>query len=827
MKNFLSLDNLEQKSSLSINSFITASSQISGYPITNILKDDKNIWLSEEFLPQEIILNFRNIKLKEHPKQLTAIGVYCWNKYPTNPKIIEVLISKEKGSNFISLGHFDLSFKAGRQLIYLDDDNDIELEELLNNVNFDNLIIKLIIKETFGGKQTYINNLYLYDNIDTNNINPNSNANSNNNINSLNDNNDLNYINNEYMYIDEKINLNNNNININEIDDNKEKSERLIKIEKNQELNDNENKEVINDNENQIKQFEENISPNDEDNISDIKSKTMIENFNKKRMIPNRVTKTPKLFKKHSNKEDRPMTANPLNNRNFNTTVRQYNNKNILDNSNYNNNSFNNITNSQLNNGNSHNKLSQLINEFRIYKENQESIMNNYENRVRLLEEKCIELKNTMRKMNATMNTIIESQYSQSQASNEYFLKECQNMINEAIVNVISNFGRNMNPYSIPMGMNPLYPNLFMNAKKNKNMNNLNNMLFPNYNSIPLWRGNYNFMEGKNIRNREMNFNNINNNINNFYDENQNNFINDNDNDENNINDNDNENGEGEYYEQEMNNNNEEEYNNFNNIDKENNMEYFENNNNNDIINNDNENKVMENNINDDKTDKDLYSNNLYNDGLMSYEERIRTNPKKFSNLFSKSTNNYRINKNIIVNQNNNLDNINQEKLTSTTEETQNIKLKKKSQSNSNINNAINQNITETNIPKSNNVAKKDNNYENKKYLNENKSKPNIHKNIINNSKEELNKDSSSDNSIDNIQINTNITENILKPTLEKFENYISINNFGKSHNVYSFNNKKDIFGDSIKDEKAIKGKNNKNDNSFKNVKKIDDEKKI
>ena len=827
MKNFLSLDNLEQKSSLSINSFITASSQISGYPITNILKDDKNIWLSEEFLPQEIILNFRNIKLKEHPKQLTAIGVYCWNKYPTNPKIIEVLISKEKGSNFISLGHFDLSFKAGRQLIYLDDDNDIELEELLNNVNFDNLIIKLIIKETFGGKQTYINNLYLYDNIDTNNINPNSNANSNNNINSLNDNNDLNYINNEYMYIDEKINLNNNNININEIDDNKEKSEHLIKIEKNQELNDNENKEIINDNENQIKQFEENISPNDEDNISDIKSKTMIENFNKKRMIPNRVTKTPKLFKKHSNKEDRPMTANPLNNRNFNTTVRQYNNKNILDNSNYNNNSFNNITNSQLNNGNSHNKLSQLINEFRIYKENQESIMNNYENRVRLLEEKCIELKNTMRKMNATMNTIIESQYSQSQASNEYFLKECQNMINEAIVNVISNFGRNMNPYSIPMGMNPLYPNLFMNAKKNKNMNNLNNMLFPNYNSIPLWRGNYNFMEGKNIRNREMNFNNINNNINNFYDENQNNFINDNDNDENNINDNDNENGEGEYYEQEMNNNNEEEYNNFNNIDKENNMEYFENNNNNDIINNDNENKVMENNINDDKTDKDLYSNNLYNDGLMSYEERIRTNPKKFSNLFSKSTNNYRINKNIIVNQNNNLDNINKEKLTSTTEETQNIKLKKKSQSNSNINNAINQNITETNIPKSNNVAKKDNNYENKKYLNENKSKPNIHKNIINNSQEELNKDSSSDNSIDNIQINTNITENILKPTLEKFENYISINNFGKSHNVYSFNNKKDIFGDSIKDEKATKGKNNKNDNSFKNVKKIDDEKKI
>ena len=160
MKNFLSLENLEFKSTLSIKSFISASSEINGYPIENILKEDKNIWLSEDFLPQEIILNFRNIKLKEHPKKLTAIGIYCWNKYPTNPKIIEVLISKEIGNNFISLGHFDLSFKAGRQLIYLDDDNDMELEELLNTVNFDNLIIKLIIKETFGGKHTYINNLY-------------------------------------------------------------------------------------------------------------------------------------------------------------------------------------------------------------------------------------------------------------------------------------------------------------------------------------------------------------------------------------------------------------------------------------------------------------------------------------------------------------------------------------------------------------------------------------------------------------------------------------------------------------------------------------------
>ena len=56
----------------------------------------------------------------------------------------------------------------------------------------------------------------------------------------------------------------------------------------------------------------------------------------------------------------------------------------------------------------------------------------------------------------------------------------------------------------------------------------------------------------------------------------------------------------------------------------------------------------------------------------------------------------------------------------------------------------------------------------------------------------------SSDNSSDDIQINTELTENILKPTLEKFENYININNFGKSQSVYSTNAsnaKKEIFG--------------------------------
>ena len=865
MKNFLSLENLELKSTLSIKSFISASSEMNGYPIVNILQEDKNIWLSEEFLPQEIILNFRNIKLKEHPKKLTAIGIYCWNKYPTNPKIIEVLISKETGNNFISLGHFDLSYKAGRQLIYLDDDNDIELENLLNTVNFNNLIIKLIIKETFGGKHTYLNNLYLYDNIDTNIINSNSNLNNNMDMN-LNPN-----ANNHYMYIDDN-NDNNyndnelNNINdINELNDMDENDNKNLNMNLKQNNNsppinnnnDNENQELINENINinDIKNFEENLSPNlEEDNSSDYKSKTMAENFNKKRIKSSRgrenETKTPKIFKKYSNQEDRPMTGNSLSNRIINTTIRQYKNKNLLD---YDNNSINNMTKSPYNNINGTNRLSQLINEFRNYKESQESIMSNYENRVKLLEDKCNELKNTMKKMNAMMNTIIESQYSQSQASNDNLIKECQNMINEAIVNVLSNMGGpSVESYSLQMP--PIYPNYPMGMKKIKNMNNMNNnMFFNNYNSIPTGRISANYIYDNNFRKKEMNFDNMNyinlnsmnnNNMNNYYDDNNmENYIydnnNENENEDNNMNDendrNENYNG-AEYLEQEIKNMENEQLNNNSNNDNENNMDYLENENNinnveNNMIENNNlkENNIIESNVNsninernnDTKTVKSLHSNDLYNDGLIPYEERIRSNPKKYSNLFAKSSNNYRVNKtNIITRNNNNSENNNQPITFNSEYEIRPIKTLNSSKNNSNSNIFKSNNQTFTELKE---------NANNKTYLIKNSSKLNIKKleNNANINNDEINKDlSSSDNSIDNIQINTKITESILKPTLEKFENYMSLNNnnnFGKSQNIYSahsFSTKKEIFGENIDKNKEIKGKNKDDNDGKKNVKK-------
>ncbi len=163
MKNFLSLDNLIFEEKDSISNFIQSSSEVSECSIMNVLEENSSsIWISNEELPQEIILNLSRSFFKEYPKKLFAIGIYCWHAYPTNPKLVEILISKNNDDNFISFGNFDLCLKPGRQLLQLDEENDTNFLNTENN----NYTIKIIIKETYGDKRTYINNIYLYENID-------------------------------------------------------------------------------------------------------------------------------------------------------------------------------------------------------------------------------------------------------------------------------------------------------------------------------------------------------------------------------------------------------------------------------------------------------------------------------------------------------------------------------------------------------------------------------------------------------------------------------------------------------------------------------------
>ena len=167
--NIISTDNLKNISQSFLRNLIQSSSEINGCPITNILeKETKSIWLSDESLPQEIILHINKDYFKYFPKKLSTIGIYCWHAYSTNPKLIEILISVNNSNNYISLGNFDLGLKPGMQLLQLDEDLLLDNDD--NKLN-ENIFIKIIIKETFGGKRTYINNLLLYEDIDLSTMN--------------------------------------------------------------------------------------------------------------------------------------------------------------------------------------------------------------------------------------------------------------------------------------------------------------------------------------------------------------------------------------------------------------------------------------------------------------------------------------------------------------------------------------------------------------------------------------------------------------------------------------------------------------------------------
>ena len=130
----------------------SCSSSPEDYPIENILSpSQKSLWLSEESLPQQITFDLTS--LIRRPLIVHGFGIYCGAASETNPKIVEILISK-KNSPFISLGNYELSLCSGTQVLTTD--------EILF---FDVTYVKFIIKETYGGYRTYINNVFLYEHL--------------------------------------------------------------------------------------------------------------------------------------------------------------------------------------------------------------------------------------------------------------------------------------------------------------------------------------------------------------------------------------------------------------------------------------------------------------------------------------------------------------------------------------------------------------------------------------------------------------------------------------------------------------------------------------
>ena len=544
MKNFLSIDNLNIPSGESLKEVVQSSSEMEGCPITNILEsEDKSIWLSTEELPQEITINLSKSLFKEYPEKISAIGIYCWHAYPTNPKLIEIQISKNKGESYISLGNFDLCLKPGRQLLQLEDDS----EYILTNDISEKLILKLIIKETFGDKRTYINNIYLYDDINLAGKQLLSNMET---IKEE-DSNSLIYLRESRERTMPKSNLkekanntndkNNNQNNLLEfnldIKSEEEKNKNISKVKKDENI-ENENKIIgfesefmMSDSELSEKYTNFNLDSNKEDNLFKIEMNNKKENIlntnkennnvkkeeiinineqsdkkeveSKKNNIKNDdkyfIEKMPnEQFSKITSEREEPHDINEkeksLNVNDFNDDENIENEKDI--NHSINNESFNKNNNNydlneydgQSNNSFKEEDLNTLINEFENYKKIQNQKVKNYEKKLKYLENQFKEMTLLSNKMNNTISAILESQMNQKKINHDNLLSNMRKIINERITRVFYNYNNFLNPitpiplYSVDSMGNEYKINIPVN--RSININKYNNIRKSNYEGI-------------------------------------------------------------------------------------------------------------------------------------------------------------------------------------------------------------------------------------------------------------------------------------------------------------------------------------------------------
>ena len=108
-------------------------------------------------LPQEIIIDLTN--LVKYPENIyKSFGIFCWHGYNSNPKVIELLINESNDikNEYQSLGIFNLELKSGIQIFNIKYNKNITN---CKNIKF----LKIIIKENFGEKWTYINQIMLYE----------------------------------------------------------------------------------------------------------------------------------------------------------------------------------------------------------------------------------------------------------------------------------------------------------------------------------------------------------------------------------------------------------------------------------------------------------------------------------------------------------------------------------------------------------------------------------------------------------------------------------------------------------------------------------------
>jgi hypothetical protein len=126
---------------------VERTSEKRGCTAENLLNSyEKRIWLSDTGLPQEVVIDIT--ELNERPEHFTCFGWYCWQSYNSNPSLVELWVSSNMHT-WEKWGGFQGSLKGG------------VLYHSIPPLGKEYRYLKVIVRDTFGASNTYINQLFL------------------------------------------------------------------------------------------------------------------------------------------------------------------------------------------------------------------------------------------------------------------------------------------------------------------------------------------------------------------------------------------------------------------------------------------------------------------------------------------------------------------------------------------------------------------------------------------------------------------------------------------------------------------------------------------
>lgn len=130
---------------------ISSSSEVPGCSAEHVLSEDlSKIWLSEEGIPQWLCISLQDLS-NLSSVEVRTVGWYCWHSYSTNPREVRLHVSRD-GAKFRIWDTMTADRqRAGSQLFCIEPIS----ASLYPFIAFE-------IMTTFGGSQTYVNQLYLF-----------------------------------------------------------------------------------------------------------------------------------------------------------------------------------------------------------------------------------------------------------------------------------------------------------------------------------------------------------------------------------------------------------------------------------------------------------------------------------------------------------------------------------------------------------------------------------------------------------------------------------------------------------------------------------------